>query len=178
MSYVDLGLLAGFVVAMVLGAGQQRVWGWLFAGAMSYVVSVIYWRSGLPYGAAVAGLCDAAVCLSVYFLGRYQWEMWVWRIFQTAVAVNLFYLAQQYGIPARLGLMWSLSHNDYSVMLEALNWIALLLLGGTGVLQMAGGLDASNAVSNAAGGLRRLVRPLFRPREQPHFLAEIFKAGH
>lgn len=174
MTGTDFALALGLCVALSLSMGQGRVWGWLLAAAASYTVSTLYWRSGLPYGAFVAGLSDAMICLAVYFVAKRRWEMWVWRLFQVSVGVNLFYLAQQYGIPYRLGLRWSLSHNDYSIILEIINWVALLFLGGTGVLQPVGGSNASGAVAGIAGRIRRLALPLFGPRAHPPF----HKAAH
>jgi hypothetical protein len=169
MTGTDTMFAIGLCVALALSLGQTRLWVWLLTAAVSYTVSVLYWRSGLPYAAFVAGLCDALICLGVYFFGRMRWEMWVWRLFQVSVGVNLYYLMQQYGIPSRLGLSWSLSHNDYSIILEVINWIALLFLGGTGAVQPVGGSHASNASGGLVGGLRRAALPLFRKRTHPPF---------
>lgn len=169
MTGTDTALALGLCFALAFSMGHPRIWAWLLAAAASYTVSSLYWRAGLPYAPFIAGMCDALIVLAVYFLGKERWEMWVWRIFQVSVGVNLFYLAQQYGIPYRLGLRWSLSHNDYSIILEVINWVALLFLGGTGVAQPVGGSHASGAVAGIASRLRRLALPLFGPRAHPPF---------
>lgn len=169
MTGTDISLALGLCFALAFSIGQGRVWGWLLAAAASYTVSVLYWRSGLPYAPFIAGMCDAVICLLVYFLAKLDWEMKVWRLFQFSCGVNLYFLAQQYGIPARLGVPWSLSHNDYSIILEAINWAALIFLGGTGAFQTAGGQNASAAAFGIAGRIRRLVLPLFGPRAHPPF---------
>ena len=133
MSDIDLALLIGAIIASVISYRvNPRGILWIALAAYSFVVSTIYWRSGLPYPEGVAGACDALVCLGVYFYGREMWEMAIWRLFQTSVAVNFLYLA------GHLGIFVSIDHTVYSSMLEAINWLILLLIGGMGLLQRLG----------------------------------------
>jgi hypothetical protein len=167
MTGVDTALLAGLLVALAVSAGHWRTWGWLLAATVSYAVSTLYWRSDLPYGAFIAGLCDAAICLAVYFLAKYRWELWVWRLFQVSVGVNIWYLAAQHGMAPYL------SHGIYSVILETINWTALIFLGGTGFFQPVGGQDASAADGRLGPRIRRALSPLYRARTH----APLHKAG-
>lgn len=132
MSFVDVSLLSGAILAALLAWRTPRGVLWIVAGALSYTVSVIYWRSGLPYAEGIAGLCDAAVCIAIYFFGRERWEMLIWRLFQTSVAINFLYLA------GNIGVFYGVPHDAYSAMLEAINWLALILIAGNGLAQMVG----------------------------------------
>ena len=163
MTGVDTALAIGLMVALALSVGNGRAWAWLLAAAASYAVSTLYWRSGLGYPSFIAGLSDAMICLGVYFFGRMKWEMWIWRLFQVSVAINLVYLGGD------LGVWQKLPHNAYAVILEAINWAALLFIGGTGAIQMIGAPNAPAASHSPWGRVFRALRPLFRERTKPAF---------
>lgn len=165
MSAADISLLVGLMVALALTTGNLRAWGWLGAMAVSYAFSTIYWRLNGPEAAFVAGMSDAAICLAVYFLARRKWEIVIGRLFLVSVAVNMVYYF------GTMRLVASLSHNDYGAMLEAINWLAMLWIGGTGLLQMVGEDDGVSAHS-LSHHLRRLMLPVFRPRAHPPFTAK------
>ena len=128
MSWYQGALLIGAIIAALIAWGNWRAIGWLVALQVSIAVSVAYWNAGWPYGELVAGTTDAAVCLLIYFFGRYQWEMWIWRLSQLSVAVNCFYLA------GNIGIFYNIPHDVYSSILEAINWVAILSIGGTAIL--------------------------------------------
>lgn len=163
MSGVDTALALGLCFALAFSMGNKRAWGWLLASALSYVVSTAYWRSGQPYAPFIAGMCDALICLAVYFFAKLRWELWVWRLFQVSVGVNFYYLAAQYGIFPYL------SHNAYSTMLEIINWLALMFIGGTGALQVAGATDAPHAADRPWYSVHRIVGALYRARKTVPF---------
>lgn len=163
MSGADTSLAIGLCIALAVSLGNWRAWGWLLAGAASYAVSTIYWRLGLPYGAFIGGLCDAAICLAVYFLAKLRWELWVWRLYQVSVGVNFIYLG------GTMGVWGSLQHNDYAIILEAINWLALIFIGGTGWAQMVGAADVSDAPNRPWSRVRRLAQALYRPRAHAAF---------
>jgi hypothetical protein len=164
MTGVDTSLLIGLCVALAVSVGNKRAWGWLLAGAASYTASVLYWRSGLPYAPFIAGMCDALICLAIYFWAKTRWEMMVWRLFQASVLVNIVYLG------GTLNAWPSPSHNAYSIILELINWAALLWIGGNGAYQPVGA--STDALPTAGGPLRRLHRALsalHKPRATPAF---------
>ncbi len=168
MSGVDTALAIGLMIALAVSMGNGRAWGWLLTGAASYTVSVLYWRSGLPHPSFVAGLCDAAVCLAIYFQGKLRWEMWVWRLFQLSVLVNIVYLG------GTLGAWPSPSHNAYSIILEIVNWAALLWIGGNGAMLAIGASDALPAPGSPLRRLHRALSALYRERKSAPF----HRAGH
>ncbi len=163
MSVVDTMLAIGLCFALAFSVGNKRAWGWLLAAATAYIVSTLYWRSGQPYAPFIGGMLDALICLAVYFFAAYRWELWVWRLFQVSVGVNLYYLAGTYGIVPSLG------HNDYSIMLEAINWLALAFIGGTGAFQDAGASYASDAATRPWYSIHRIVGALYRARTHAPF---------
>jgi hypothetical protein len=163
MTSADLFLLTGLIVALAVSVGNFRAWGWLLAAAASYAVSTVYWRTGLPYGAFIAGMCDALLCLAVYFVGRLKWEMWVWRVFQLSVLVNFVYLG------GTLQVWPVFSHDTYSIVLEAINWIALLWIGGHGAVQAVGASDDATASGVAWRRVYRALLPLYRERKDAPF---------
>ncbi len=132
MSIWNLSLLIGALIATGFAYRIPHAVLWIFIGAVDYTVSVIYWHTGLPYAEAVAGMCDAGVCLSIYFVYRERWELGVYRLFQISLAVNIFFLAGNLGITARI------DQDTYASILEVLNWLTLLLIGGMGVAQWVG----------------------------------------
>lgn len=148
MSGVDEALLIGLIVTSITVRNDGRALSWLGAGAMIYIVSVAYWRTGMPYAPFIAGLCDAAVCLLIYLFGRLKWETALWGLFWVSSAVNMYYTGVE------MGIFPSLSHNAYSVILETINWIALAWIGGNGALQMLG---VTNDEVPIRGPWRRLV---------------------
>jgi len=103
------------------------------------------------------------VCLVFVLLGGLCWVFWVWRLVQFALLVNLIYLG------ASIGGTGSQLHNAYAVTLEAVNWLALFWIGGNGLAQAIGAANADPAVHSPGGGLRRLVRALYRQRAHPPF---------
>lgn len=165
MTAADISLTIGLVLALAFTMGNRRAWGWLAAMAASYVASTIYWRLSGPEAPFVAGMCDAAICLAVYFLAKNRWEIVVGKLYLASVAVNMVYYF------GTMGLIASLSHNDYAAILEAINWLALIWIGGTTSLQLVGKDDGVSAHS-LSRNLSRLVHPLSRPRRHPPFTAK------
>lgn len=166
MSEANWIMLALALFFGLLSWRNPRGIAWIIAGAISYTVSVIYWRSGLPLPEGVAGTLDALVCVAIYARAREQWELSViWRLFQTSVAVNFLFLAGNIGVFPRISI------DLYSAILEALNVLVLLSIGGWSFAQMAGwsnGLDRSRLSRNP---VRRLVSALGNRRSTPPFWA-------
>lgn len=163
MSAIDISLLAAAIVVCALSWRiNPRGILWVLTAAASFAASTAYWRTGLPYAEGVAGICDAAVCLSVYFIGRQRWEMWIWRLFQTSVAINFLYLAGNIGIFAQI------PHDTYSIMLEAINWMTLLLIGGMSTMQRIGFSDGS--AHRPWDRVRVALHSLREERTEPSFL--------
>lgn len=132
MSIYQATLAVGAIIAALIAWGNWRAIAWLAVLQVSIAVSVAYWKSGLPYGELVAGLCDALVCLGIYFFGRFRWEMWIWRLAQAMVLVNIVYLL------GNVGIFTLTPHDVYSTILEIINWIAIASIGGSAILNRLG----------------------------------------
>lgn len=157
MSIYQIGILVACGLTALVSWGNLRALGWIAALVICHAVSVAYWHTGLPYAELTAALCDAAVCLLIYAHGRYRWEMAVWRMFQVMVAVNGMYLA------GNLGIFYRVDHDVYSSLLEAVNILILLTIGGVAILQRVAHDDGSP--NHHWRHLRGAVRALRRQRK-------------
>lgn len=165
MSIFHIALIIGALVAALLSWGDWRAIGWLVAAQISLAVSVAYWGSGLPYAEAVAGMCDAAICLCVYFWGRFNWELVVWRAFQLSVLVNIVYLA------GNIGIFATIPHDVYASLLEFINWSVILFIGGAGLLRRINGNPGW-----ARRRFRNVGSSLYRERAEAPFTARRSRA--
>lgn len=109
--------------------GNMRAWIWLAAGAGAYIVSAAYMRLGFPQPIVMAAVSDALVIAAIYAVGKYRWEMGLWRIFQFMFAVNIVAFAYS-AYPEALPMDASRWHNVHAAMLDigniaALGWIWL-----------------------------------------------------
>lgn len=150
--------------AVAIGLAALRNWravGWVAALAVSFLASSFYWRAGMPYGEFFAGICDAAVCLVIYALGKYRWELAVWRMFQAMLLVNLLYLA------GNIGIFYRVDHVFYAIILEALNILILLTIGGVAAYQRFGGKEDGALFSAWAPLHRALLALCARRRTAP-----------
>lgn len=187
MSQYEIALLIGYAAAALVAiiCDNKRALGWIMLAGGVYVITELYartfgqttfvvatnrWDFFVPTGPLVSGLFDAGICLAVYFFGRYRWELSVvWRLFQASLGFNIWYLAALAHVP----LVPSLAHNDYAGILEIINWLALLFIGGTAILLRTGAADAF--ARGPGGRLRRALAALYRERAHPAFIHH--KAG-
>jgi hypothetical protein len=126
MNEFQIALLIGLCIIGLISSKLPRAWLWLACGTTSFVISTAYARFGLPHPPAFTLVCDASVCLSVYFFGKERWEENLWRVFQLSVLISLLYMSN-----------FIADHWLYIVALEILNWAALVLIGGTAILDRA-----------------------------------------
>lgn len=154
MNQYEVALLISAMVAAFLARGLPRAWLWIAIGALSFVVSATWWRLGMPYHPAATLACDAMVCLAVYSLAREEFEIWIFNLFRLSVLVSLLKL---FGV---IQENWI-----YAAALECVNFAALLLLGGTGIL--AGTANGGHTFGSWFGGLRRVRATLRASRRSP-----------
>lgn len=158
MDWWQLSLLIGAIATMVLSANVSRAWLWIMAAGASFVASTAYARLALPHPPFFTMMCDAAVCLVIYFLASRQWEVWLFRAFQLSVLISLIYLVGFIG-----------SHYWYVAALEAVNWAALLLILGTATLQWIGARDEMGSRAYWAWRVHSAYGGLFSPRKDNPF---------
>lgn len=154
-------LLLGACAASLIALRSPRALAWIWLVMASFFLSGAYWDSGLPYPVVFGVACDVAVFFAVLHWGRYRWEEYLVRVVQGMVIINVVWavLTASDADP---------SHYVFAAVLEAMNWIALIVIGGGAVAQAAEaggwngwGLDRSR---HRAGGLRRVVLGLRNPR--------------
>lgn len=120
MDAFQQALAIGAVITALICIGDRRSLAWIFAGSMSFLISVAYARMVWPYPTAITALCDVVFCLLIYRFRRERWEKYLFLLFQGSVLVSMAYLA---GV---IGPHWA-----YVAALEGINWAALVLIGGT-----------------------------------------------
>lgn len=163
MTTIESVMLIGYGLGIVVALGQVRAMLWLAVAALVFLASSFYWRAGLPHPELLAGGLDAAVCLAIYFTGRRRWEMWVWRLFQVMLLINILRLA------GGLQVFYRVDHNAYAATLEAMNWLVIIVAGGTAGLKRIG-YDHVGA-TDPWRGLRGVVHSLCEKRRTPPFTA-------
>jgi hypothetical protein len=151
---IILAVLAVFTA--IIARNLPRAWLWIAAGALSFAASSAYWKFGLPHHGAFTLVCDSLVCLSIYFLGREQWETRLYNVFQFSVLISILRMAGflDYGVV-------------YAGMLELCNLAALLLIGGTAILD--GVADENRSFGDWSGNIHRVRVSLRKARAQDPF---------
>jgi hypothetical protein len=129
MSVFQLALCVGAVVAALLAWKVERSWLWIAAGVASFVASTAWARYDLPLPPLFTALCDASVCLLIYGLARQRFELILFQLFQASVLVSIVFLSLQFLSPG------AAHHAVYVSILEAINWAALALISGTGIIK-------------------------------------------
>lgn len=146
--------LAALIGSFVVSVGYLRGYESIEAANMLGVYTadatdfVPLGRDWLP-PSIIAAACDAVVCALIYVYGRERWEtVYLYVICLGMMAVNLVYASGViFGFPPIP------DRDTLGIILEALNYSALLLIGGTGVL---------NRVSDGDGGIRGAVGRVLR----------------
>lgn len=152
-------LLVGAIGTAALCRKDKRALGWIAAGAANFVITAAYEAYGLPYHPAFTGFADASLCLAIYFVGRYRWEMRLWNVLQLSVMVSILRM---------LGVIQS--HYDYIVALEVCNWMALGVIGGTRALQLVDrNLGWERSYRGAHQRIHLVVHSLREKRATPPF---------
>lgn len=154
MNQYEAALLIMALATAFVARGLPRAWLWITVGAISFVVSATWWRLNLPYHPAATLICDAFVCLTVYSLAREEFEIWLFNLFRLSVLISLLKL---FGVVQE---NWV-----YAAALECVNFAALLLLGGTGIL--AGNANGGHTFGSWFGNLRRVGLSLRAARRAP-----------
>lgn len=155
MNKFEVALLIAAGATMVVTRSLPRAWLWIFLGFLSFLVSAVWWRLGLPHHPAATLVCDAAVCLSIYSLAQEKYEIWLYDVFRLSVLISLLKL-------------FGIIHENlvYAAALECVNFAALLLLGGTGILAGTEN-DESGYLGSWSANLHRIRLSLRSARRAP-----------
>lgn len=151
-------LVYGAVTIALLSWRVRHSWLWIGFGAMNFALTAGYEKFGFPMPPFFTAMCDAAMCLAIFRYAEQQWEIWLFRLFQGSVLAGIVYFVMAHVIGDTSG------HLAYVIVLEIINWLALLTIGGTAVLERAGG---HGSLAHALLGRRvsRAHRAVRAPRE-------------
>lgn len=129
-------LLAMAIASLLASWHVPRCRLWVGALSMSYVVSIAYYRLSPfyegwhPHGSMIAFFTDAIVYLIIRETHQERWEIWsLGSVMIASTTINLFQLSGfVWGFPPMLG------QETYSILLEILNAMYLLFIGGAGLM--------------------------------------------
>ncbi len=145
MSWYHLALLVAAGVAWFAARKTPRAGLWVVTLASSFVISVSYlymYKPGWPFvwwppHAGIATLCDAGVVALIFRFGMERWEAVGLRtIMMASVTVNLVQTSAY-----TLGFPPMMEAKTYAILLEAINYLALALIGGVGILDRKNARD-------------------------------------
>jgi hypothetical protein len=146
-----VSLAASFIVSVGYLRGYQAIEVSNLSAAYTDGKLVPLLRDWLP-PSIVAAACDAVVCVLIWFFGRERWEtVWLYGISLAMMGTNLLYAS---GLI--IGFPPIPDRGTLGSILEAMNLAALLLIGGTGIL------DRVQNVGSGIGGLVGRVLHLSR----------------
>lgn len=137
MSNYHMALFIAAVITGLVSCKTPRAILWILMLAASFTASVsfaFFVRSndlGFPH-TGVTMLCDIVVFLSIREFGKERWETRLLApLVSFSAAVSLIYTTLTifpiYGTPPQL---------LYAITLEVINYIALLIIGGVGLLNL------------------------------------------
>jgi len=156
MHWYHTALVAGAAAATVLAWNVPRAVLWVSLGVLSFLVSSWWHEAGLPYGAAFGAATNLAICYAIYALAQLRYELRVWNAFHLMIVLDLLYMA---------GVIRT--HYTFAVSLEVANWLALAVIGTTGILERVG--YGSRDFLGGRGWLDSFARVLFSERKHPPF---------
>lgn len=152
MSSWEALLLAVAALAALLNFARPRALLWIAAGIVNYILTSAYYSTGLPLHPFIAAVADATICLLIYRYGREEWELPLFTVFQGSVLVSFGKL---------VGLFDAFA---YSLLLELVNWAALFIVIGTGLMGLVGAtMDGLDSGDRRPRTLRRAVALVFTP---------------
>ena len=130
MNSWQLALAIAAAATGILAYDVPRARLWIIVGAFDFAVTTAYARYGLPYPSFFTAIIDALVCVAIFFIASRRWELWLMRIFQAMVLVDMTYF-----IAANVLLVPNPPHYTFVCILETLNWLALFIIGGTAIFE-------------------------------------------
>lgn len=117
-------LTATAVLLLSLTASSYRGAWWIVVIMSDAVISDVYVGTGFPVPDAFMATCDLSVCAVLYYLAAHRWEVWLLLVMQTSMLVSLLHLGASIAAPD-----W-IDQEDYLLVLEIINYAAIILIGG------------------------------------------------
>lgn len=158
MDIYQTALLIGACIAALLNINQPRALVWIGVGAADFALTDLYYFHQIPWlpHPFVTGVADATVVIALATYGLHRWERLVRYAFIGMVGVSAAYL-------------WGIIHDrtTYAEWLEVANWLALLFIGGTGMLRLLDGFLVEQGSRSGAGGGLHSARRFFDAERRP-----------
>lgn len=129
LPWYHVALIATAASACVLAWHVPRAVLWLCLGALSYISSAWWHNAGLPYGAFYGAATNLAICYALWIYADQRWEMRLWNCFHLMLVVDILYLAG-----------FIKDHLIFAEALELINFVAMLFIAGTGIVERADGI--------------------------------------
>lgn len=162
MDIFQTALLIGAVFVAILNYNEKRALLWIAVGALNFTLTALYQDHALlwlphPF---VTGVADATTVILLATCGIYKWERFVRYAFMVSILVSIAFL-----------LGWIPDRTSYVIGLEGCNWLALLVMGGSGIARLADERANSGVVVQGArtgvGRMLHRVRATFDATRQP-----------
>jgi hypothetical protein len=167
MTIFTAALALGALVVAALNYNQPRVLIWLAIAAFNFVATYVYFDFApwwMPH-AFVTGVADALVVILLSIFGTHVWERLVRYCYMLSILCSMSFL-----------LGWLPDQYAYGTALEICNWLALLVMGGHGLLRFVDdGRDRAGVGEAARAGPRSYLHSarffLDAPRRSEGILA-------
>lgn len=145
MTVWTTSLLIGALLTVAVNYNSPRVAMWVCFAAANFTITYLYFSVApwwLPH-AALTGFADILLALAINTYRVNRWELWVQRCYMFSVLVSVAFLFD--AIPSQAA---------YAEALEGCNWIALLVMGGHGMLSIVDERDVGAMVGGRPLGRR------------------------
>lgn len=124
MDIFQAALLTGACLAALVSFHLPRAWLWILLGAVSFVLSAIWQKAGLPYREGFGAATDFVIVLLIYRYAERRWELMVMNCFILMMLLDFLYITGAIN-----------SHFWLIVSLECANWLALFVITGAGITE-------------------------------------------
>lgn len=161
MNEFQAALLVGAAFVALVSWRLDRSLLWIAVGALSFVASTAWSRFGLPMPPLFTALCDAAVCFAIYVWAKQAWELLLCQLFRASVLISVVFVG--FTIATKSG-----PSPTYVALLEAVNWIALLLILGTAAMQRINADGRGHSFHLGSDIVRWTRGALFAPKKPHH----------
>lgn len=159
MTIYQFALLVAALLTVAVSHHVPRALWWVGALFLSFVSSTIWQESGMPHREFFGTATDLAIIVAMWIWAKQRWELWVMNCVILMILLNWIYALRYIGIDV-------IAHYWLITGLEVSNWIALVIISVTGLLERQTN-DVGMANSNLdLGWADRCHRVLYAERSR------------
>lgn len=144
---------AVMMASLCICARNWRGMLWIGIGVLNFIITAYYEHLGYQQHPVFTAFADGVVCLSIFMIGKYKWELLLYLVYQGSVLVSIL---QFLGLTA--------GHYSYIVALEFCNYLALAVIGMWSSALMVG--DGTSAPWSPRGVVYRFIYSLFSAEQK------------